>query len=420
MTIPEEHKGRLNALLSTGAAMDFVSRIHGFRSSLSREALVSYATLSGIGGEYSLLTSFLPALKAADIADFRAEAGQTLIVEEYLGITGTLIEQAARLFRQFLPSVVEVAVLHSVEIASFAPLTEQQHKEQLARRDFPAATIDEAVALTLVSGLNQRVWSAHLNEYVVFNPWVWQRTGLQVAEFLRALPPDERDALLGLSEQATANQGLALRALREPSEGVFGAARRVGLLQSATVKSTASGGKQQTYVFSPANDDADNALLTTESIHRRKLFVAHMLFGSELAASRTGRIQSPTVLVKALLRDGEVGPATAIGTDYHLLEAHGIVRVSPSGITGRSFLELVDSEIVKGGLGWLQNAEGARSGGLEIDLGRAPGGSFSNPEEERVMVQDDSAANEITNAAILKLREEVQRGARRDVPTDRR
>jgi hypothetical protein len=162
---------------------------------------------------------------------------------------------------------------------------------------------------------------------------------------------------------------------------------------------------------------ADDGLATTEALHLRKLFVAHILFGHEQATLEGGQIRDPTILVNRLLERGWVGPATNIGTDYHLLEASGVVRVEPYGDTGRAFLRLLKGEIVAGGLDWLRAGFGSipGAGSDSLPLRQTPG-SFVNPEADRASLPDEAATNEIMVATVLALREEAQRAARADSP----
>jgi hypothetical protein len=189
------------------------------------------------------------------------------------------------------------------------------------------------------------------------------------------------------------------------------AARKVGLLQAATVKSTSGGSSSQTYVFSPLLDADDDRLVTTEALHERKLFVAHMMFAHERARTGLGRVRDPVVLVDRLLERGRVGPASNIATDYHLMEAAGIVRVeeTPQG----PFLHVVRREIVTAGLGWLRQTfgHGDDLDGLSLGALRPPR-DFVSPERDRASLPDNGAADEIADSAILDLRKEAQRAAR--------
>jgi len=120
------------------------------------------------------------------------------------------------------------------------------------------------------------------------------------------------------------------------------------------------------------------------------------------------------VLVEALLRKGWVGPASNIESDYHLLEAAGIVQVEEVA-GGRALLKLVKREIVEGGLGWLRQTVGGDGADAVPKLLRAPG-AFVTPERDRASLPDAAAADELTRATVLRLREEAQRAARLDSP----
>ncbi len=220
---------------------------------------------------------------------------------------------------------------------------------------------------------------------------------------------------MGIVEQASARPGISIDQLTA-TPAVLSGARKVGLVQAATVRSS-QGSRSRTYVFSPLLQAADDGVATTEALHLRKLFVAHILFGQEQATPGYGQIRDPTVLVKKLLDSGRVGPATNISTDYHMLEASGVVSVEAAGDTGRAYLRLLKREIVEGGLDWLRAGFGGipSAGSDSVRLRRAPG-SFINPETDRAGLPDEAATNEIMVAAVLALREEAQRAARADSP----
>ena len=262
--------------------------------------------------------------------------------------------------------------------------------------------------------------SADLGEYVIYNPNVWSAHHISIAAFLRGLPPAERDSLLGLCEQAADSPGLVVSSYGSFKPAMLSSARKVGLVQAATVKSSVASG-EQTYVFSPLMETEDDKLQTTEVLHQRKLFVSHILYGHEKAVAGRGRIYDPRVLVRALLRNGSVGPASNIASDYHLLEARGIVAVRPSeGRPGRAYLELVKEEIVEV-VRWIEASLGAAAAsGACADLSALkPPTVWTSPEADRAHQPDSGAANELAESAILRLREarkEAASAARSDAP----
>lgn len=404
----------LEGVLTAGRAMDFAARLKDFKTSaLTPAVVIEFAKLAKIG-QRALMHDVLPVLEKADVVSYTATAeGELSGVEEFVGVTGTLVEQAVRVLEVLKPSAAERALLHSVEVASWAPLTESQHLEQMTRRGFSDNAAGHGYRLARAIGCNRRVKSADLNEHVVFNPYVWGTEQIGVAKFLKSLPSAERDVMLGICEEASDRPGLALPVLGGDPAAV-NSARKVGLLQVATVKSTSMGTSEQTYVFSPLLETEDDKLLTTEALHQRKRFVAHILFGTEKARRGGGRINDPVVLVHKLYEGGVVGPASNIGTDYHLVEAHGIVAVEP-GSGGRAFLRMVKPEIVKDSLDWLERTTGAGEGSASGSpkLLRSPG-AFIAPEQDRARLGDQGAADEVARSMLLRLREEVQSATRQD------
>lgn len=412
-SIPLSVSTDIEALLLAGKAMDFAARLKDFTTANLTWAVVTGFARAAHIGQLTLTSQVLPALKRADVVDYTESSDDSVIgVEEYVGVTGTLVEQAVGVLKALNPTQAELALLHSVELASWAPLTESQHLQQLTRRGFGDEEARRGLRLALGAGVNQRVLSKDVNEDVVFNPYVWGTEQITIAKFLRSLPPAERDVMLAVCEQASDRPGLALPSLTA-DPNVVASARKVGLLQATTVKSSADRGSSQTYVFSPLLETEDDKAMTTEALHQRKLFVAHILFGVEKAKSGYGRIQDPAVLVRRLHERGQVGPATNIGTDYHLLESQGIVVVDPSGDGDRAFLRMVKPEIVKDGLDWLERSDSGATGSTSAKLLRAPT-SFTTPEQDRAMLGDQGAADEVAREVVLALREEVQRATRQD------
>ncbi|MFV1992164.1 MAG: hypothetical protein ACC652_15635, partial [Acidimicrobiales bacterium] len=410
--IPRDVATEIESLLTAGRAMDFAARLKDFPAAQLTSAVVEeFAKQSGIGAR-ALVRDVLPVLQAADVLAYTATDGRLDGIEEYVGITGTLVVQAMRVLDALNPSTEELALLHSIEVASWAPLTESQHLDQLTKRGIPDQAAQHGYRLARAIGVNKRVLATELNERVVFNPYVWGTEQITIAKFLKSLPPNERDVMLGICEQASAKPGLALPSLVGDAK-VVNSARKVGLLQATTVKSTSANISEQTYVFSPLLETEDDKLLTTEALHQRKQFVAHILFGHEKAKASGGRIVDPVVLVRALVNRGQIGPATNIGTDYHLLEAQGIVTVDgPPG--GRAFLRMVKPEIVKDGLDWLERTTGGGAGVAHSpNLLRSPT-AFVTPEQDRASLADQGAAEEVTRSMVLRLREEVQSATRQD------
>lgn len=164
--------------------------------------------------------------------------------------------------------------------------------------------------------------------------------------------------------------GVSLLALQRPgiaddnlgaSENLLRGARRVELIDSTRVQTATN--QERSFVFSPT---LENQITVggTETMHQRKLFTAHILYGHRFGSFATGRIENPVALVRALIRNRTVAPSTAAKTDYLLLQAAGIVRVDDYD-ERRGQMHLVKLDVAEDSLELLRAAVGGDESGPE-------------------------------------------------------
>src|SRR5258705_11529562 len=77
-----------------------------------------------------------------------------------------------------------------------------------------------------------------------------------------------------------------------------------------------------------------------------------------------GRIDMIGVLLKKLIRGGVVGPATAIGEDYRVLETKGVIRVTPATPYGFN-MRLLKRDVGEMALNVLTTGEAASTNALD-------------------------------------------------------
>jgi len=151
--------------------MEYAVRLRGYKGELTPALATELATQAGFP-PYRLHQDVLPKLKAADLIDFQSRLDDVGIsyIQEFVGLSGRVIDQALRLVERYGPTPTERAVLHSVEVASWAPLTKTQHAELLSRRGFSERQAVEAIKLSLAAGVNMGVDSSELGEQVILTP----------------------------------------------------------------------------------------------------------------------------------------------------------------------------------------------------------------------------------------------------------
>jgi hypothetical protein len=396
----------LGAAIKAGRFMEFAERIRRRGSELSHDQIIIFANLVGLD-ESDLRLVALPTLKQVGVLDYFIVSGK-ISIDEYVGVSAPLLNQVASTWEALEPSVTERCALESIELATAAPLYEADHFAALEAMGFSSETRINALAALRAIGMIQRMQSSPSDEPIIYNEYVWGNGVVPIARFLTNLPTDERAMLTSVSTHLIKQPGLSLSQFQHVNPNLISAARKVGFLDMTRI---VTGTGETLFAFSPTLERG-LPINSTDVLHERKLFVAHILFGHRNTSYTTGRIQQPLVLVNALLQKGEVGPASAISSDYPLLESHGIVKVRQSSIKGRAYLSLVKRDVVEESLPLLEAALGdtaETTGSQSINSLWLPG-SFRGPEADRRNLHAPTDAEaELFKGAIKRLREEARK-----------
>ena len=392
--------------------MDFANRIRRRGSDLTPVEVIEFARMVGLD-QSDLVLWVLPTLQRAGVLTYALQGAAVESVEEYVGVAASFLQQTTAVWRQLSPRAEDECALEAAALGATAPLRVSDHEAALEAMGFDADVRRRSITALAALGLLRRVPSEALGEDVIYNEYVWGDNAPRIAAFLATLPPDERTLLTQIS--AMEHPGIPLGRIGTVDPDALRAARKVGFIDVTRVVTTAH--RQATFAFSPALESELMKRNATDVLHERKLFVSHILFGHHFGFPWTGRIASPLVLVEALLARGAVGPASAITSDYPLLESFGIVRIRESTILkGRSYLELVKRDVVADSLDLLRAAMGAQSdtGSLAEDDPLAslwtPGG-FVNPERDRQILPEvrPGDSKELFDYTIQRLRDELNR-----------
>ena len=84
------------------------------------------------------------------------------------------------------------------------------------------------------------------------------------------------------------------------------------------------------FITRPAAFKKYSNSLVDDAFDLAKAFVTSVTYGMTIRSSSQGRIRMVERLMKKLIDGAWVGPATAIGQDYRVLELKGVIEVCPS------------------------------------------------------------------------------------------
>jgi hypothetical protein len=148
--------------------------------------------------------------------------------------------------------------------------------------------------------------------------------------------------------------------------------------------------------------------LVDDCFDMAKSLVAALTYGMKGRAASQGRIDMLPRLLGNLIAGYEVGPATAIGQDYRVLEVNGVVKLRPdTRFPGRYHMRLLKREV--GELALQVLTQGNASAQALADFPSAPMAGYIGPEENRTKRRKrQSAPSKKTTRDVL----EAVRGGR--------
>jgi hypothetical protein len=333
------------ATLLAGRAGRFLAglRKHKRLSQKRFEALAANAHVDRV----NLKTHIVPWLQKSGFIEVGASPNDP--------VTCTVVDHEAvftaieRLYEQLGPTPEELTVLGMVEAAAKFPSLEAEIAAGLPGT--AESTIKTALGLARSYNIVKVLSGNGIREPVVYSPLIWGDNIGKAGRALSHFNPTKRAVLLQLVEMVRKYQGMpkasAVRwCISQGEPQLVDEALGLGLLDATDV--TTSGGQHQYFLTTPHLYGEIAVSQGRDVCDRIKLFLDSIRHGQHFGAWHTGKISDPVVLLSRLLDNREIGPCTAIGTDYVLVEQAGIVRVKRSEYKrGQYVMQLTQDDTVQ-------------------------------------------------------------------------
>lgn len=213
-----------------------------------------------------------------------------------------------------------------------------------------------------------------------FNGNLFKRDGLiKTKKVLDSLLPNEVRLVTELDEKLGKQGCLALVEVeRILSAPLLSKLRAAGMYDVNFVSNPAG---EVGFVTRPSAFHKFNDPVTDDAFDLAKALVAALTYGITQSSSARGRIDMIDALLRKLIAGYPVGPATAIGEDYRVLETKGVIRVmkaKPYGFTMR----LLKKDVGEMALNVLITGETAPGAALERPMPGSLSG-YEGPEASR-------------------------------------
>lgn len=344
------------------------------QESLSHEKVRSLAKANSIG-QRTELPGILEELERQRLIERGASGIDVLGVS-----SSSVIEHAARIFAESDPAPHERAAIEVADRVSTQPQREMEFFGEI--QDSYSLSSGETKDFLATASQIGFFDSEQLTqtERIYFNGNLFRKDGVKkVRAVLDSLFPNERESLAALQDLLQQHGCVPLEmALRVAGDGLLKKLQSIGLIDVSSIGNDAG---QHHFVTSPAAFSKFTNSIADDALDLAKALVASLAYGMTKSAPGRGRIMDLSALMRRLLQGHFVGPATAIGQDYRVLEFKRVleVRQEPNG--------LFSMRLLKPDVGTLALAV-LEEGGVMPELGVVlPGASvsaFTGPERNRV------------------------------------
>ena len=302
-----------------------------------------------------------------------------------LGITtiGSL-GHAVDIYTDAEPTPYEHASLDLAEMASVVPVRRTDISEQIGdRHHLTQADVRDFLDRAESIGFVDREGEG--KDHLLFNGNLFRRESVtKTHKVIASLKPSEEQLMKEVGQELSKFGCLPV----ERVEKILSNPLLEKLVAAGVYDLNQVTNEQGIYVYitSPSAFHKFVDPMADDCFDMAKSLVAALTYGKTSWPSYQGRIIMLTALLEKLIRGEEVGPATAIGQDYQVLEVNGVVGLRRDTAHGdRFFMKLLKREVGQMALQVLTRGDAHEQ--TLINLPSTPISGYIGPEQSRVSVR---------------------------------
>lgn len=367
-----------SVLDEAGKAAELLMRLGASKDDTLSKVEVDAVARSANLNARTELPHFINLLKERRLID---TAGSEIQV---LGVTTRgVLGHAADIFDEASPGSHEVAALAIGELASRSPVPYLEAQEYIG--DTYKMKSAEAVDFLNRAGEIGFVDSEgdDPSNQLLFNGNLFKRDSVEkAARVLASLSSAEQANLVEINQMLAA-EGCLLASTCEIRLGapLFEKLKAAGVFEVNTVSNERG---EHGFVTSPGAFHKFVSPLIDDSFDMAKALVSALSYALHLRASTQGRIVSVDWILGALISGRTIGPATAIGADYRVLEQNRVVKLTPAH-SGMYCMKLLKAEVGQLALEVLSRGD-ANAEAINVPPS-APMSGYAGPEAAREKVR---------------------------------
>ncbi|MBU9705490.1 hypothetical protein KSP24_00945 [Paenibacillus sp. AK121] len=278
------------------------------------------------------LNTYLSYLRQAEKVDYSVDAmNRPKEIEIYCFSGKEALESVSTIYETLEPQQEENASLIGLNHTFHLPRTTDELKQYLTTSNISEECAETTIKLQQSFGLVRE--SGQSGEKVLFNEYSFNGDPQRVVKALSSLDNNERDMVIEIQNLISETQGFLIEHI--PSHiptYIVEMMEGVGLVDGITVQSAIG---SATFLTTPQikGQGIGNFSLSEDVFHKAKILLSCLRFGQTKSTWGRGKISTLDKMMNILnklLRGQWVGPATAIGQDYALLEIDGVIQTRPA------------------------------------------------------------------------------------------
>lgn len=302
-----------------------------------------------------------------------------------LGVTTrSSLGHAADIYHEAEPTSYEQASITLAEIASVAPVRRSDVFELIGdEHKLPKAQVSDFLDRAEVIGFVDKEGDGE--DRLLFNGNLFRRDSVaKTQKVLASLTDTDQKLVAEIGEQLSKSGCLtAAHVEKVLSKSLFEKLVAAGVYDLNQVTNEQG---SHIYVTAPSAFHKFVDPMVDDCFDMAKSLVAALTYGMNSRSASQGRISMLPALLGRLISGSEIGPATAIGKDYRVLEVNRVVKLRPDPIyPGRFYMKLLKKEV--GQLALHVLTQGNAYAQSLTDLPSAPMSGYVGPEESRTSVR---------------------------------
>jgi len=302
-----------------------------------------------------------------------------------LGVTTrSSLGHAADIYHEAEPTSYEQASITLAEIASVAPVRRSDVFELIGdEHKLPKAQVSDFLDRAEAIGFVDKEGDGE--DRLLFNGNLFRRDSVaKTQKVLASLTDTDQKLVAEIGEQLSKSGCLtAAHVEKVLSKSLFEKLVAAGVYDLNQVTNEQG---SHIYVTAPSAFHKFVDPMVDDCFDMAKSLVAALTYGMNSRSTSQGRIIMLPALLGRLISGSEIGPATAIGQDYRVLEVNRVVKLRPDPIyPGMFYMKLLKKEV--GQLALHVLTQGNAYAQSLTDLPSAPMSGYVGPEESRTSVR---------------------------------